>query len=119
MYIYIATSFLTLSYVVFESTLLNYANPCTNLTFQRFARLAEKKERYGTNKKYDTRLDLNPGPRLVAPMLYLLSYDASGQNTNFLNPISLQISNSFRRFLFLMWTCCLVNSVSFLITVHC
>ena len=37
--------------VVFESTLLNCANPCRNWTFQRFARVAEKKERNGTNKK--------------------------------------------------------------------
>ena len=32
----------------FESTLLlQYANPCRNWTFQRFARAAEKKERSG------------------------------------------------------------------------
>ena len=65
--------------------LLNYANPCRNWTFQRFARVAEKKERNGTNEKSDIRYDLNPGPRLVAPMLYPLSYGASGQNSNF-NP---------------------------------
>ena len=35
----------------FESTLLNCANPCRNWTFQRFARVAEKKERNGTNEK--------------------------------------------------------------------
>ena len=54
--------------------LLNHANPCRNWTFQRFARVAEKKERNGTNETSDTRLDLNPGPLLVAPMLYPLSY---------------------------------------------
>ena len=48
LYIYnIATSFISLFYVVFESTLLNYANPCLNWAFQRFARVAEKKERNG------------------------------------------------------------------------
>ena len=53
-YIYnIAT--LSLIYVVFESTLLNYANPCRNCTFKRFERVAEKKERNGTNEKSDTR----------------------------------------------------------------
>ena len=35
---------------VFESTLLNYAYPCRNWTFQRFARAAQKKGRNGTNK---------------------------------------------------------------------
>ena len=52
MYVYIytytyniASSFLSLFYVVFESTLLNYANPCRNWTFQYFARVAEKKGR--------------------------------------------------------------------------
>ena len=57
-YIYIVTSFLSLFYVVFESKLLNYANPCRNWTFQRFARVAEKKERNGTNEKSDTRYDM-------------------------------------------------------------
>ena len=52
---HIATSFLSINYVVFESTLLNYANPCRNWTFQRFARVAEKKERSGTKEKPDTR----------------------------------------------------------------
>ena len=55
-YIYnIVTSFLSLFDVILESTLLNYANPCRNWTFQRFARVAEKKERDGTNEKCDTR----------------------------------------------------------------
>ena len=34
----------------YESTLLNCANPCRNFTFQRFAIIAEKKERNGTNQ---------------------------------------------------------------------
>ena len=38
-------------HAVFKSTLLNYANPCRSWTFQRFARVTEKKERSGTNKK--------------------------------------------------------------------
>ena len=42
----IATSFQSLFYVVIESTLLNYANPCRSWTIQRFQRVAEKKERY-------------------------------------------------------------------------
>ena len=46
---------LSLVYAVFESTLLNYANPCGNWTFQRFARVAEKKERNEFNEKSDTR----------------------------------------------------------------
>ena len=71
-----------------ESTLLNYANPCRNWTSQRFARVAEKKERNGTNKKSDIRKDLNPGRRLVAPMLHRLSYGVSRQNLNF-NPYKL------------------------------
>ena len=79
---------LSLIDVVFESTLLNYANPCQNCTIQRFARVAEKKERNEINERSDTRQDLNPGPRLVAPMLYPLSYGASGQNPNF-NPYKL------------------------------
>ena len=33
MYIYIVILFLLLFYVVFESTLLSYANPCKNWTF--------------------------------------------------------------------------------------
>ena len=36
-----------------------------------------KKERNGTNKKYDTRKDLSPGPRLIARMLNPLSYGVS------------------------------------------
>ena len=35
--------------VAIQSTLLNYANPCRNLTFQLYARAAEKKELNGTN----------------------------------------------------------------------
>ena len=79
---------LLLTYVVFQSTLINYADPCRDWTFQSIARLAEKKERNGVNKKSDTRMDLNPGPRLVAPMLYPLSDGAFGQNLNF-NPYEL------------------------------
>ena len=45
----------SLIYVVFESTLLNYANPCRNWNFQRFARAAQQKGRNGTNEKSDTR----------------------------------------------------------------
>ena len=41
--------------VIFESTLLNCANPCQNWTFQPFTWVAEKKERNGKNKKSDTR----------------------------------------------------------------
>ena len=37
--------------VVKESTILNCANHCRNWTFKRFARVAEKKERNGTNKE--------------------------------------------------------------------
>ena len=48
----------------YESTLLNYAYPCRNWTFKRFARAAQKKGRNGTNKKSDTRWESNPGPRL-------------------------------------------------------
>ena len=54
--------------------LLSHANPCRIWTFQRFEMVAEKKERNGTNEKSDTRQDLNPGPRHVAPMHYPLSY---------------------------------------------
>ena len=39
----------------FESTLLNYAKPCRNWTFQRSAWAAQMKGRNGTNEKYDTR----------------------------------------------------------------
>ena len=46
----------SLIYVVFVSTYLNYANPCRNRTFQRFARAAQKKGRKGTNEKSDTRV---------------------------------------------------------------
>ena len=78
-----------------------------NWTLQRFARVAEKKERNGTNEKSDTRKDLNPGTRLVAPMPYPLSYSTSvpvgstsGQYLNF-NPNKLSnlkfiLSLSFR-----------------------
>ena len=44
----------SLIYVAFESTLLNYANPCQNWTFQHFASATQKKVRNGTNEKYDT-----------------------------------------------------------------
>ena len=53
-YIIISLCYIIMFYVVFESTLLNYANPCQNWTFRRFARVAEKKERNGTDKKSDT-----------------------------------------------------------------
>ena len=49
-FLYIIQQF-SLIYVVFESTLLNYANPCRNWTFQRIARAAQKKWRNGTNEK--------------------------------------------------------------------
>ena len=49
-YIYIVQQF-SLIYVIYESTLLNYANPCRNGTFQRFARAVQKKGRNGTNEK--------------------------------------------------------------------
>ena len=39
-------------YVVFESPLLNYANTCRNWTFQRFASVAEKKERNKTEPEF-------------------------------------------------------------------
>ena len=42
-------------HVVFESMLLNHAKPCRNWTFQRFERVAEKKERNVANEKSDTR----------------------------------------------------------------
>ena len=45
--IYIIQQF-SLTYVVSESTLLNYANHCQNWTFQRFTRAAQKK----VKKKY-------------------------------------------------------------------
>ena len=63
--------------VVLESTLSNYANHCRNWTFQRFARVAEKKERNGTNEKSDTRMDLNPGPRRATLMLHIMSIKKS------------------------------------------
>ena len=37
--------------VFYDSTLLNYAYPSRNWTFQRFASAAQKKGRNGTNKK--------------------------------------------------------------------
>ena len=46
---------------------IKLCKPCRNWTFQLFARVAKKKERNGANKKSDTRLDSNPGIRLVAP----------------------------------------------------
>ena len=57
-----------------ESTILNSVNPSRNWTFQLIARGTVKKERNGKNKKSDTRMATNPGPRLVAPTLYRLSY---------------------------------------------
>ena len=36
---------------IFESMLLNYANPCRNWTFQHFAYAALKNGRKGINKK--------------------------------------------------------------------
>ena len=73
---------------LFESTLLNYANPFRNWTFRRFGRVAEKKERKGTNTKSGSRYDLNTGPRIVAPLNYRLSYGVRRQNPNF-NPYEL------------------------------
>ena len=120
-YIYIAMSLFFMSFLK-KSMLLNYANPCRNWTFHRFARVAEKNERNGTNEKSDTRLDLNPGPRLVAPMIYLLSYGASRQNPNFypykLSNLKFIPPLSFLHVDFLSSTCCLVNCVCFFITVH-
>ena len=90
------------------------------LVEKRFAWVAEKKERNGTNIKSDTRYELNPCPRIVAPMLYRLSNGVSRQIPN-LNPC--KISNlkfipllSFLHVDFLS-TCCIVSGVS-LITVH-
>ena len=49
------TATLSLIIFVFESTLLNYANPCRYWTFQRLAMVAEKKEQNGIHEKSDTR----------------------------------------------------------------
>ena len=57
-----------------ESTLLNYAYPCRNWTFQRFARAAQKKGCNGTNKKSDTRWKSNPGPRLFYLYIYIVFF---------------------------------------------
>ena len=53
-YIYIIHQFVN-KCRFYESTLLNYAYPCRNWTFQHFARAALKKGRNGINKKLDTR----------------------------------------------------------------
>ena len=42
--------------LLWESTLLNYADPCRNWTFQRFERAAQKKGRNRTNEKSGTLL---------------------------------------------------------------
>ena len=101
--------------------LLNYANPCRNLTFQRYTRVAEKKERNGTNEKSDTRSDLNTAPRLVAPMHYPLTCGASGQSTNF-NPYELSNIKFIPSLFFLhvefLSTCCVVSSVCFFICIY-
>ena len=75
-YIYIYSNFIC---IIISISSLNQGhqimqNACQNWTFQCFARVAEKKERMGKINKSDTRQDLNPDPRLVAPMLYRLSY---------------------------------------------
>ena len=62
----------------YESTLLNYAYPCRNWTFQRFARAAQKKGRNETNKKSDTRWESNPGPRLFKCRCY--NHQATGSS---------------------------------------
>ena len=67
----------------FNQHFFNYANTCRNWTFQRFAMVAEKKERNGTNEKSDNRQDSNTVPRLVAPIFYRLSYSVCRQIPNF------------------------------------
>ena len=56
LYIYICNIAVLIIICRSESTLLlKHANPCRNLTFQRFVRAAHKKGRNGTNEKSDTR----------------------------------------------------------------
>ena len=44
----------------------------------------ERKNATEQIKKYDTRQDLNPGPRLIASILNSLNYGVSWQNRNFI-----------------------------------
>ena len=70
-----------------------------------FVWVAEKKERNGTNKKSETRQYLNPGPRLVALMLYhSLVGGASAQQAEDMgsNPSECQI---------LYFFCCVLSSL--------
>ena len=45
-----------------QRSCLNYAYPCRNWTFQRFARAAQKKGSNEIIEKNDTRQESNPGP---------------------------------------------------------
>ena len=72
-----------------ESILLSFCKPQSKLdlpTLRQCSRV--RKNTTEQIKKYVTRWDLNPGPRLIAPMLYPLSYGVSWQILNF-NPYKL------------------------------
>ena len=72
-YIYIIQQFSSI-YVVFESTLLNYANPCQNWTLQRFAR---QHQRNDATEKWKIWHSLGLEPRstaILAPMVCPLIY---------------------------------------------
>ena len=97
--------------VVFLINIVEFCKPLSKLDLPKPG-WQGRNEPNGANKKSDTHYDSKPGPRLIAPMLYPLSYGVSWQILNF-DPYKLQISNSFRRLLSFMWTflsTCFVNS---------
>ena len=82
-FIYIYIVFLDISMPLLESMLLSLLlTPVEIGPSNASPGLQRKKERNGTNKKYDTRLDLNPGPLAIAPTLNQLIHSVSWYNLN-------------------------------------
>ena len=83
-----------------ESTLLSSCNPQSKFDLPTL-RQDSREEKNATEKKYiyDTRYDLNPDHRIIAPMLYPLSYGVSWQNLN-INPYKLFKSSTYSAALF-------------------
>ena len=106
-------------YVVFESTLLNYANPCRNWTFQRFRKGSTEERTQWNRWKIWHSLRLEPrSSAILAPMLYPLSCGCPWADLNLIH-IRFQIeihSDAFPSSGLLFTTCCYL--VFFLIIVH-
>ena len=83
---------------LFESTLLSFCKNQSKLDVPTL-RQGSRERKNATPKKYDTRYYFNPGPRLIALILYPLSYGDSWQNLN-PNPHKLFKSSTYSAALF-------------------